>query len=509
MSSCKCRPAAVQLIEVGLFPCAPYRPTLAIDLNVLDFVRILFLNIAPNVTAWCKAMELYLIARSHKLQYSVWQIYILRFAYSPLVQDNLRKRFGYALLWFTHLHNQVQVYVDALIQHPETDAVTLPPLSDDGGEGASTFRAPPSSPTPAGPAHARSRDTSAHPSPSIGQRRKRRGDGDDSFDDELGGGDGDAPLTQPTEYLRGRCPACFGSNSRLSALQTSAPDSIVALDACFSQKHNLQTRDPAFLHPYSVMLDEGALAAAERKVDAARGGRKPPRKRAGGARNAEPSGEDELSGIRVPADALRNCEESFKAAQESIAKANTGSHDVTAVMALICRHDIPLFWANMTTAGEKQYYAVALMDALMENLPNDWRVGVLYDIACQMHASAVRYGIFNRYIDRLQFAVSVFHAFGHDWPCQIIYHPRKCVGFGLTDGEGCERFWYSISRLIPYLRVAGVSAHLPLRLRAWSDSAFIVSPAPLHGQWPDRLCHKRRRHKHGRVAQSQGPQPRG
>ncbi|KAL1658545.1 hypothetical protein GGF50DRAFT_67011 [Schizophyllum commune] len=109
----------------------------------------------------------------------------------------------------------------------------------------------------------------------------------------------------------------------------------------------------------------------------------------------------------------------------------------------------------MTTPGEQQFYAVALMDALMDNLPSDWIVGLLYDIACQIHLSAVRYGLFDKYLDRLRFAVAVFHAFGHDWPCQLIYHPRKIVGFGLTDGEGCERFWYSISKLIPYLRVAG------------------------------------------------------
>ncbi|KAL1743156.1 hypothetical protein HDZ31DRAFT_41596 [Schizophyllum fasciatum] len=114
----------------------------------------------------------------------------------------------------------------------------------------------------------------------------------------------------------------------------------------------------------------------------------------------------------------------------------------------------------MTTAGEKQYYAVALLDAVMAQLPTDWRVGVLYDIACQLHASAVRHGILAKYLDRLHFAVSVFHAFGHDWPCQLIYHPRKCIGFGLTDGEGCERFWYSLSKLIPYLRVAGYHLRL-------------------------------------------------
>ncbi|KAL1738167.1 hypothetical protein HDZ31DRAFT_4068, partial [Schizophyllum fasciatum] len=109
----------------------------------------------------------------------------------------------------------------------------------------------------------------------------------------------------------------------------------------------------------------------------------------------------------------------------------------------------------MTTPGEQQFYTVALMDALMDHLPPDWIVGLLYDIACQIHLSAVKHGLFERYLARLRFAVSVFHAFGHDWPCQLVYHPHKRVGFGLTDGEGCERFWYSISKLIPYLRVAG------------------------------------------------------
>ncbi|KAI5821660.1 hypothetical protein K523DRAFT_257944 [Schizophyllum commune Tattone D] len=109
----------------------------------------------------------------------------------------------------------------------------------------------------------------------------------------------------------------------------------------------------------------------------------------------------------------------------------------------------------MTTPGEQHFYTVALIDALMKHLPRGWVVGLLYDIACQIHLSAVKHGYFGQDLDRLRFAVSIFHAFGHDWPCQLVYHPRKCLGFGLTDGEGCERFWYSISKLIPYLRVAG------------------------------------------------------
>ncbi|TRM61986.1 hypothetical protein BD626DRAFT_404628 [Schizophyllum amplum] len=128
----------------------------------------------------------------------------------------------------------------------------------------------------------------------------------------------------------------------------------------------------------------------------------------------------------------------------------------------------------MTSAGEKQYYVVALMDSFIAHLPLSWTIGFMYDIACQIHASAVKHNIFEGYLHRLRFAVSVFHAYGHDWPCQLVYHPRKRVGFGLTDGEGCERFWYSISRLIPYLRVAGF--HLrQYTLNSQFDHATAVS----------------------------------
>jgi hypothetical protein len=73
-----------------------------------------------------------------------------------------------------------------------------------------------------------------------------------------------------------------------------------------------------------------------------------------------------------------------------------------------------------------------------------------------LHRTCIKWSFLNRYLHRLIFAISVFHAFGHRWACQLVYHPRKCEGFGLSDGEGCERFWHSISKLIAYLRVCGV-----------------------------------------------------
>ncbi|KAI0245088.1 hypothetical protein BJV78DRAFT_1141541 [Lactifluus subvellereus] len=109
----------------------------------------------------------------------------------------------------------------------------------------------------------------------------------------------------------------------------------------------------------------------------------------------------------------------------------------------------------MTSAGEKQYYAVALLRRLFEHIPSHMTVGVLYDIGCQLHRSCKKWGFLEEFLPRITFGISVFHAYGHQWPCQIIYHPRKCRGFGLTDGEGCERFWSSLKKLIPGLRVTG------------------------------------------------------
>ncbi|EGO04313.1 hypothetical protein SERLA73DRAFT_44874, partial [Serpula lacrymans var. lacrymans S7.3] len=81
-------------------------------------------------------------------------------------------------------------------------------------------------------------------------------------------------------------------------------------------------------------------------------------------------------------------------------------------------------------------------------------IGILYDIMCQPHCNCMKWGFLKDHLPRMVFIVSVFHAYGHQWPSQIIYYPRIYQDFGLTDGEGCERFWSSVKKLIPSLRVS-------------------------------------------------------
>ena len=48
------------------------------------------------------------------------------------------------------------------------------------------------------------------------------------------------------------------------------------------------------------------------------------------------------------------------------------------------------------------------------------------------------------------------HAFGHQWACQLIYNPHLQPGLGLTDGEGTERLWSRLRKLISITRGCAV-----------------------------------------------------
>ena len=67
LTLCTCTSPALQLLQRGLFPCAPLSPSLAVDLNMLEFVNGLFVNAAPNTTAWCETLESFLGNRRYKL----------------------------------------------------------------------------------------------------------------------------------------------------------------------------------------------------------------------------------------------------------------------------------------------------------------------------------------------------------------------------------------------------------------------------------------------------------
>ncbi|KAF9508425.1 hypothetical protein BS47DRAFT_1373667 [Hydnum rufescens UP504] len=249
----------------------------------------------------------------------------------------------------------------------------------------------------------------------------------------------------PSIYLQSRCPLCFGGG-HTSGLGVST---IACIDANFQIKRNHDkdrrkgfegetgARDPKIFSPRTVELSQVELDMMEAREDDA----------------VEP-------GMNVPNLVLDTCGDSFIAADGDRIKASTQWFDDTGLMALLCHHDIALYVANMRTAGEKQFYAFALVAALFKELPEWWTVGILYDIVCQIHQSLLKWNFMPEWHSRIVFGVSVFHAYGHQWMCQLWYHPRKSEIWGLSDGEGCERFWSELRRLIPSLRVTGYHQRL-------------------------------------------------
>ncbi|KAG2155940.1 uncharacterized protein EDB93DRAFT_1239076 [Suillus bovinus] len=141
----------------------------------------------------------------------------------------------------------------------------------------------------------------------------------------------------------------------------------------------------------------------------------------------------------IPVSVLNGCGDSFIAADEKRQKASTYFFTDIGLMTLVCRHDHVLWIVNLTSTGEKQHYALALLDQLFKHIPTQMTIGLLYNIACQLKQSCCKWKFMDDSIlSCIAFAIAIFHAYDHQWPCQVIYHPRKQEGFDWSDGEGCE-----------------------------------------------------------------------
>jgi hypothetical protein len=90
---------------------------------------------------------------------------------------------------------------------------------------------------------------------------------------------------------------------------------------------------------------------------------------------------------RVPEKALDQCERSFHAARGDKETKDSEMFDDRGLVVMVCRHDIPLFLANVDTPGEQHKYAIALLETLFEHLPPQATVTAFYDIGCLIDRS--------------------------------------------------------------------------------------------------------------------------
>ncbi|KAG2069309.1 hypothetical protein BDR04DRAFT_1021934, partial [Suillus decipiens] len=120
-------------------------------------------------------------------------------------------------------------------------------------------------------------------------------------------------------------------------------------------------------------------------------------------------------------------------------KAAMNSFNDTEIMALICCHDILLFFVNIDSPREQQKYLVALIEHLFTLLPPQATVVTLYDVGCVLACSLSKFKILPpEIVSHLHFVTTAMHAYGHELACQLVHNPWMCIGLGLSDGEGTE-----------------------------------------------------------------------
>ncbi|KAF7981457.1 hypothetical protein HWV62_33481 [Athelia sp. TMB] len=86
-----------------------------------------------------------------------------------------------------------------------------------------------------------------------------------------------------------------------------------------------------------------------------------------------------------------------------------GHFDDTGLMAMVCRHDIPLFVVNIDTPGEQQKYGVALMEHVLTLLPPQATCVFIIDVGCVFDVSLNKYQCCLWIIDRFLASVAQDH----------------------------------------------------------------------------------------------------
>ncbi|KAH9819534.1 hypothetical protein DFH28DRAFT_1093566 [Melampsora americana] len=240
------------------------------------------------------------------------------------------------------------------------------------------------------------------------------------------------------EKLGTNCPRSFADNAYTK--KDGEPDYVVCIDGNFQQRRHksasvevseIEIRYPKlFLHPNQVNKWENIHSHSSNDVP-------------------DP------------------CTQMHTAANDSRSASTWRACDDTGLLAMlcrhVCRHNHALAFVNIVQSGERSYFAHSLIDWLLKQLDEKYStVGLLYDIGCNLEKGLIRvkYNDIHKLFEeeqscgRFKFGTSVFHAYVHSWSCQLEYNPRLNHGWGLSDGEGSERCWCKLCKLVAALRYA-------------------------------------------------------
>ncbi|KAJ8094200.1 hypothetical protein PM082_023409 [Marasmius tenuissimus] len=402
---CSCQTLAQSLVLDGFFPTSPSQPRMAVAINLLDLYQALCQHSADAVTSLAAALETTYACRGFRLLD----------AQGNTPTDPLRRALGHSLEWYDMLQNDINRYLENQLENLKMNLPSLPDtiscISSPHSQSNAFLMVP------------------SHTSDDLTPQPDPTNSSDERAEDEP------VQETPPTPgqcsgYLQRLCPACFGGE-KFGETFDRGGDVHVALDGNFHHRHLKSGGDGVEFYESYRFLSKEYVDSVGARIEEAR--KKPPKPRV-------PVVSDEV----IDAD-----REAYKAAKGDSEQTSSKRFDENGMMALVCRHDIPLLAASIDTPGEQQKYAVALLEDFFQQIPTQASVAVLYDVGCVLDRSLNTYDFLDESIViRIQFATAVLHAYGHQWVCQLYYNPRLKKGLGLSDGEGNERLWSNLRKLI-------------------------------------------------------------
>lgn len=137
---------------------------------------------------------------------------------------------------------------------------------------------------------------------------------------------------------------------------------------------------------------------------------------------------------------IKECSD-FQAGNSLRSKVKNSKLSETAVFGSVCRHEFPQSFFSLRH-GERLGYPIYMTKHFLEKQStSDTKIHITYDIACLLAKHIKGNPSYASMLEKIILSIPVFHCYGHQYSCQILYNPRKTMGLGLTDGESIERLW--------------------------------------------------------------------
>ncbi|KAH9822293.1 hypothetical protein DFH28DRAFT_1180610 [Melampsora americana] len=258
----------------------------------------------------------------------------------------------------------------------------------------------------------------------------------------------------PHDISAAQCSRCFGPAEGEIKASPNEPDFIITMDGNFQHRHQSRASKDS---PQEDQYPSSFIKPSQLEKEVV-------------ACNRTDAQANQIK---------TSCSDSHTAANDVRNSTSWDRCNDTGLFAGACRHDVPLYYVNIYQSGEKLYYPVAILKQLRELHPDKF-IGVLYDIGCHLDVHIAKRGLFAGDLN-MMFGTSVFHAYVHQWACQIKYHPRFNQYWGLSDGEGLERLWSFLSALVAPLRIS-TRLHQFLAIH-WRTLFYASKVNEGSGQW--------------------------